>query len=160
MVDREKYRLLDKRKKMLRQNATLSELKIKEKLKLCNIRAMFQKGFILGKNFCIVDFYIPKYRLVLEIDGEYHNTIKQKARDENRDYYLSKQRKRTVLHLTNDFADSLSVEQLTSLIGRYGLRNRNVTYLNSMQEIKKEPPVLYPHNYPKHPTPDSVDAPF
>lgn len=55
----------------LRKKATRQELKVKEYLDSQNIRAMFQKGFL--KPFHrIVDFYIPKHRLIIEIDGGYH----------------------------------------------------------------------------------------
>ena len=38
---------------------------------------MFQKGFL--KPFHrIVDFYLPQYRLIIEIDGGYHNDTKDK----------------------------------------------------------------------------------
>ncbi|MCL2446009.1 MAG: endonuclease domain-containing protein [Oscillospiraceae bacterium] len=37
----------------------------------------------------IVDFYCPKAMLVIEVDGEYHDTPQQKAYDKERDAYLA-----------------------------------------------------------------------
>ena len=55
----------------LRKKATRQELIVKDYLDTQGIRAMFQKGFL--KPFHrIVDFYIPKHRLIIEIDGGYH----------------------------------------------------------------------------------------
>jgi hypothetical protein len=40
---------------------------------LMRIHYMFQKGFIQGKYYCIVDFYLPKpYNICIEIDGKYN----------------------------------------------------------------------------------------
>ncbi|MCL2445343.1 MAG: endonuclease domain-containing protein [Oscillospiraceae bacterium] len=37
----------------------------------------------------IVDFYCPKAMLVIEVDGEYHNTPQQMEYDKERDAYLA-----------------------------------------------------------------------
>jgi very-short-patch-repair endonuclease len=36
----------------------------------------------------VADFYCPELKLVVELDGEIHSDPRQKARDENRDFYL------------------------------------------------------------------------
>ena len=51
-----------------------------------DIDHIFQKGIIDGKNFIIVDFFIPCLKLVIEIDGGYHYTESQRRRD----YYKDK----------------------------------------------------------------------
>ena len=38
----------------------------------------------------VVDFYCPKLKLAVEIDGEYHNSDSQKKYDKNREKYLEK----------------------------------------------------------------------
>lgn len=37
----------------------------------------------------IVDFYCPAAKLVIEIDGEYHNTPEQQEKDQQRDQRLT-----------------------------------------------------------------------
>lgn len=59
------------------KRATKEELIFKQYLDDNHIRYMFQKGFL--KPFHrIVDFYLPQYRLIIEIDGGYHNDTKDK----------------------------------------------------------------------------------
>lgn len=113
---KEKQSILDERKKTLKKNITPSELRIKILLKELKINTKFQKGFIAGKNFCIVDFYIPKHALVLEVDGGYHNNIEQIKRDKNRDFYLSVQRNVNVIHITNEIANTITAEKLYDII--------------------------------------------
>jgi len=36
----------------------------------------------------VADFYCPELKLVVELDGEIHSDPRQKAHDENRDFYL------------------------------------------------------------------------
>lgn len=111
-----KNRLLRDRKKRLRINCTPEEMRFKSKLLKLKIKYQSQKGFIKNKNFCIVDFYINKYKLVIEIDGGYHGTSKQIIRDRNRDWYLTKQRGVNVIHLTNEFANNLTPIEIMDLI--------------------------------------------
>ena len=49
----------------------------------------------------IVDFYIPKKQLVIEIDGVQHLTEEHKEKDETRDKFLKKEGLR-VLRFSND----------------------------------------------------------
>jgi len=78
---------------------------------------MFQKGFIGKFNHVIVDFYLPKHKLCIEIDGGYHNTEEQKKKDTNRDNYLIKMRRFRVVHLTNEEAISIKQSEITRRIG-------------------------------------------
>jgi len=62
----------------LRNNPTPAEDNFLSKivgLDLGNV--MFQKGFLAKGMHCIVDFYLPKYKLCIEIDGGYHNRPEQ-----------------------------------------------------------------------------------
>ena len=96
-----KQSLCSKRRSKLLKNPTPSELLFKKRLEDAGINFIFQKGFIAGSNFCIADFYLPKpYKIVIEVDGEYHNTAKQQIRDKNKDYYY-KQRGFRVIHIDN-----------------------------------------------------------
>ena len=98
----DKQKTLFKRKKDLIERITPSEAIFKKRLEDAKIRFMFQKGFIQGKNYVIVDFYIPKRKICIEIDGGYHNTESQIKRDRNKDFYLEKQRGFKVVRIKNE----------------------------------------------------------
>lgn len=49
----------------------------------------FRKQFII--NDYVIDFYAPKYKLAIELDGASHFTDKGIIRDTERDNYLSEQ---------------------------------------------------------------------
>jgi very-short-patch-repair endonuclease len=76
-----KYKLLQRRnnkyRNELKNKATKQELIFKNYLEEKRIKFIFQKGFL--KPFHrIVDFYIKRYRLIVEIDGGYHKDIAEK----------------------------------------------------------------------------------
>jgi very-short-patch-repair endonuclease len=67
------------------KNQTEAEKVFKALLKSINLDYEFQKIFWYRKDkldkFYIVDFYIPSLNIVIEIDGEYHNTKDQQKND-------------------------------------------------------------------------------
>lgn len=109
---KEKQKTLFKRKDLLIKNATQSEIEFKKILDENNIYYMFQKAFIQGNNYVIVDFYLPKLKLCIEIDGGYHDTEKQQKRDKNKDYYLTKQRNFKVLRIKNEDVINFNIKNL------------------------------------------------
>lgn len=97
-----KQRTLFQRKAKLIEKATESELIFKKRLEDAGIRFMFQKGYIAGDFYCIVDFYIPKpHRTAIEIDGPYHAADEQKRKDWAKDKYLNS-RKIKVIRIKNE----------------------------------------------------------
>lgn len=76
-MDINKQRNNSKYRIKLKNKATTEELIFKNFLEKKQIKFIFQKGF-LSPFHRIVDFYIKKYRLIIEIDGGYHNNIKYK----------------------------------------------------------------------------------
>lgn len=91
-----KYRL------QLKKKATKQELIFKEYLGELGIKFIFQKGFL--KPFHrIADFYIKKYRLIVEIDGPYHQDTVEK--DFYKDEVWRKLRFRT-LRILNEQVDN------------------------------------------------------
>ena len=98
----------------LRARATESELKMCAILDKLNVKYIFQKGFLKGNAFVIVDFYIKKWKMCLEIDGEYHFTDKQRSFDNWRDNYL-KERGFTVLRIKNSEVDNFKFPYLLRL---------------------------------------------
>jgi len=68
----------------LRKRTTDSEKRLWEKLRRKRIGGVkFRRQHPIG--YYIADFYCHEVRLVVEIDGEIHNSLKQKLHDENRD---------------------------------------------------------------------------
>lgn len=49
-----------------------------------------------------LDFYVPSLRLVIEVDGGYHNTDSQKKYDQRRDELIKKHRGWSTLRLPNE----------------------------------------------------------
>ncbi len=74
-------------KKQNSLNPTDSELELIMKLDECKIKYEFQKYFFTSARSCIADFYIPKYRLVIEVDGGYHSSYRQIVRDAEKDMF-------------------------------------------------------------------------
>lgn len=111
---KEKQKTLFKRKKSLVEKATDSEIQFKNILDENNIRYIFQKGFIQGNNYCIVDFYLPKpHKICIEIDGPYHDREDQKRKDFYRDKYL-KERGFRVVRIKNENVLNFDVLSLFS----------------------------------------------
>lgn len=73
----------------LKKKATPTELIVKNYLEENKVKFRFQKGF-MNPFHRIVDFYLPKpHRLIIEIDGGYHNNTKfqDKRKDEAWEYH-------------------------------------------------------------------------
>lgn len=67
---------------------TKPEKVTKAVLKSMNIEYSFQKVFYNPDTFYIVDFYLPKLNIVIEVDGGYHLDPKQKISDSKREKIL------------------------------------------------------------------------
>ena len=115
---RAKQPVLKKRQIELRGRATPSELKLNRLLKETGYSFIFQKGFIAFDYFCIVDFYIKGVKLCIEVDGKYHSTPEQRAKDQYRDKYLQEVRGLQVWRLTNEEVDSMGKEELLYKLNR------------------------------------------
>ena len=59
---------------------------------LWNALRMRKLGFRVRRQFVLspylVDFFVPSYRLVIEVDGGYHDTLEQRAADARREAEL------------------------------------------------------------------------
>jgi len=110
-----KQSLCSKRINELRKRITPYELIFKYKLELAEIEFIFQKGFIQGNDFIIADFYLPwPYKMIIEIDGEYHNTEKQKKRDLIKNQYY-RDRGLRVKRIRNEDVENFDVATLIKL---------------------------------------------
>ncbi|MBZ9728702.1 endonuclease domain-containing protein [Salegentibacter sp. JZCK2] len=83
----------------LRQNMTSSEKMLWEHLNNNQLGYKFRRQHPL-QSF-IVDFYCHQFKLVIEIDGGYHNSKKQKVADQEREELLQFQELH-ILRFTNE----------------------------------------------------------
>lgn len=102
-----KYKAEEFREDLIKKQ-TEAEKRFKIVLKLLQIEYEFQKIFYTETTFFIADFYLPKYKVVYEIDGGYHNEKKQKIKDDNRSKELKKF-VRQVYRLTNKCLDNIDL---------------------------------------------------
>lgn len=70
----------------LRENMTISEKLLWDQLRKNQLGLKIRRQHPLGDY--IADFYCHKAKLVIEIDGNYHNKNDQKEYDHQRDRYL------------------------------------------------------------------------
>lgn len=83
-------------RKDLIQRTTTAEKKFRSYLDRNNIKYLFQKIIYIRDKygniikFFIADFYLPSYKLIVEIDGEYHNSKEQKELDINRELTIKR----------------------------------------------------------------------
>jgi very-short-patch-repair endonuclease len=93
----------------LRKTATDAEKKFASFLKRTGIRYEFQKPVEIADRFYIVDFYLWEYATVIEIDGGYHETEAQRAKDDARTKDLSLKREYSrILRISNDEVMAMS----------------------------------------------------
>jgi very-short-patch-repair endonuclease len=107
--DKKRNSKLFKYKNQLSRKATKAEIKFKDILDRNGIVYVFQKGvytrdpITLKKRFRILDFYIRRCRIGIEIDGGYHFSEYGKRRDAYRDLELSRSRKTLIVwRFTNE----------------------------------------------------------
>lgn len=89
----------------LRENATPEELLILEKLLDLKIKHYFQKPFSSKRKCIIADFAFPRGKkpmLIVEIDGGYHKTDRQKEKDQKRTIWIHEHLGAEVLRFTNE----------------------------------------------------------
>lgn len=100
---------LESRVNDLIDNATPSEIAFKKRLDKLRIKYHFQWAIETKLSYFIADFFIPKYKLIFEIDGYYHFTNKGKARDKIRDSVLSSMGYR-VIHIPNNKVETYEIK--------------------------------------------------
>ncbi len=92
-------------KKELRKKATPAEKVFKRTLKEYGLKFTFQKPFYKVDDLrCIADFYfwMDKPKIIVEIDGGYHNEPEQQLKDEFRTNWLKERRNCRVIRFTNN----------------------------------------------------------
>lgn len=64
-----------------RANPTKAESQAKQWLQRQGLKFVFQKVFMVGTKGYIADFFFPSRKVILEIDGGYHQDIEQRKMD-------------------------------------------------------------------------------
>jgi very-short-patch-repair endonuclease len=105
------------RRDLLIQNITRAEVYFKLLLTKLNIEYTFQYvKFVSDYQFYILDFYLPKYNICIELDGKHHyEDIKQYNHDVERDLSLKDLGIKT-LRFPNKVAMSMLKENLLKSI--------------------------------------------
>lgn len=84
----------------MRSNPTASEAILWNVIRYDQLGVRFRRQYPLGGR--ILDFYCPKHRLCIEVDGGIHQNAKAKKEDELRSEYLLKGYAVRVIRFTND----------------------------------------------------------
>lgn len=77
---------LRKNSQELRKNMTREERQLWYHL-LCRLPVPVKRQKVIGEY--IVDFYIPQYKVVIEVDGRQHSRSQNRISDAERDKYLA-----------------------------------------------------------------------
>ncbi len=86
--------------KEMRKEPTLSEAILWDNLRREKLDVRFRRQHLIGKY--IVDFVCLEKRLIVEVDGEYHNTIEQQELDNTRTLELEQKHNFKVIRFSND----------------------------------------------------------
>ncbi len=86
--------------KEMRKEPTLSEALLWDNLRREKLDVRFRRQYLIGKY--IVDFVCLEKRLIVEVDGEYHNTEEQIELDDERTLELEQKYNFKVIRFSND----------------------------------------------------------
>ena len=108
--------LVSQRVPALRRRSTAAEKVFLCKLKETKILFKFQRAFIKKGGFVIVDFYIPRLKLAIEVDGGYHNTPEQQGKDKWKERYLMDNYGIRTVRFTNEQAQEMGVDAIKACL--------------------------------------------
>ncbi len=97
-----------------RKNATIYEKLMALKLKTARIKFVTQYVIDYNNSFILCDFYLPKYNVIIEVDGMYHDSILQTHKDSLRDKYLHTNGY-VVFRMWNNEVDSFDTNTIKNL---------------------------------------------
>lgn len=99
--------------------ATKWELVFKIKLEQIEVPFIFQYPVICNKkNLFILDFYLPKHKLAIELDGSQHYTPSGQKYDKRRTACLKKEEIR-VVRIMNKEVELLTTKHIKQLLESY-----------------------------------------
>jgi len=78
---------MQERRRQLRKNLTPAEAALWKKLQRKQLGERFLRQYSIG--YYVVDFYCPKYKLAIELDGKVHFNEEQQEYDKNRTEFLN-----------------------------------------------------------------------
>ncbi|MDH5723166.1 MAG: endonuclease domain-containing protein [Alphaproteobacteria bacterium] len=90
-----------KRARFLRKNMTDAEIKLWQKLKRNQLGVRFRRQYSIPPY--IVDFYCPKQKLIIEVDGGQHN---DSHADQKRSEFLERKGNRVLRFWNNEVLDN------------------------------------------------------
>ena len=111
-----KNKFLTRQSAILKNCQTVTEGEFGKRLTAAKIEFIPQWTYNIQGFAGIVDFYLPKYKLVLEVDGGYHLEADQKLKDMEKDFICRTLLHKKVLRMTNKQALSLQMGEILSLI--------------------------------------------
>ena len=99
--------VMQSRRRELRRDQTDTEKLLWWQLRARQMLGMkFFRQYSIGKY--ILDFYCPKVRLAIELDGGQHNKDMMRLKDEERTCYIEDQDIRVIRFWNNDLTDNLT----------------------------------------------------
>lgn len=120
--------LLNLNRKRLRADQTDAEKKLWDNLRNKQFQGLkFLRQYSVGKY--VLDFYCPKFRLAIEIDGGQHNDPQIRKQDEERTNILQQNDIRVVRFWNNEVLNNLEgvLDQLSLEIQQITSRTPNVS---------------------------------
>lgn len=120
--------LLNLNRKRLRADQTDAEKKLWDNLRNKQFQGLkFFRQYSVGKY--VLDFYCPKFRLAIEIDGGQHNDPQMRKLDEERTNNLQQNDIRVVRFWNNEVLNNLEgvLDQLSLEIQQITSRTPNVS---------------------------------
>lgn len=135
---RTKKRIANRFKKDLKRRATNAEKYFRSKLFEKQIPHVFQYEILSKDQFIIADFFFRRLNLIIEIDGGYHTTEKQKIRDHFKDLHY-KELNLSVIHITNEEIYDFDYQALKNSSEVYRLTDKilDITSIKRKYEPKK-----------------------
>jgi len=73
------------RVRRMRNHPTASEKLMQAKLRHAGIAAIYQFPVVFTDSYFVADFYLPRYGVILEIDGDCHLSEEQRRKDQQKD---------------------------------------------------------------------------
>lgn len=111
----------DNKKKLEKESTKYEKALYKTLQKTFKNRIKTQHPFIINKHLYYADIFIPSLKLIIEVDGGYHNTEEQREKDKKRDAdFMSVGY--TTLRFTN--------EQISSKVGKQDIIRKILEFHN------------------------------
>lgn len=107
-------KILKNRRRELRKNLTKTEEILWWYLRDKKLGVKFKRQHSIGGY--ILDFYCAEKKLIIELDGEIHNTKEAKEYDEVRDKYFKELGYKTIRFLNKEVEDNIEsvIEKITA----------------------------------------------